>query len=102
MTGLGRVPRATPGLYAVSLVGGLVSSGRLGGVAGRPGDAVSADVAGTGAVITALASAAVSLPLVARLAGDAALVRRLGAAFLVVIAATACGVAAQVGMSRLG
>jgi uncharacterized membrane protein (DUF4010 family) len=102
--GLAQAALGDAGFYAVSLVGGLVSSGSAvasaGSLAAR--GAVSADVAGTGAVIAALASAAVNLPLVARLTGDAALLRRLGGAFAVVIGAAALGVAAQLGVSRLG
>lgn len=103
--GLAQAALGDAGFYAVSLVGGLVSSGSAvasaGALAAR--GAVSSEVAGTGAVIAALASAAVNLPLVARIAGDPALLRRLGGALALVLAAGLFGVAAQqLVFARLG
>jgi uncharacterized membrane protein (DUF4010 family) len=67
------------GFYAVSALGGLVSSASA--VAAAANLAASAtlppEVAGTGAIMASLASAVVNLPIVARLAGDRPLTRRL-------------------------
>jgi uncharacterized membrane protein (DUF4010 family) len=67
------------GFYAVSLIGGLVSSASAvasaGAVASR--GAVPAHVAGVGAVLASLVSAAVDLPLVMKVGRDRSLTRRL-------------------------
>ncbi len=85
------------GFYAVSLVGGFVSSASAVAAAatlnaqGRIPD----DVAGTGAVIAALASALVNLPLVARISDDRPLTRRLARPLGVVVAVGVLGIFVQ-------
>jgi uncharacterized membrane protein (DUF4010 family) len=71
---LGRV-----GFYAVSLVGGLVSSASAVAAAAtlHAQGKLPSDVAGVGAVIASFASAFVNLPLVARISADRPLTRRL-------------------------
>jgi uncharacterized membrane protein (DUF4010 family) len=103
--GLAQAAVGNAGFYAVSVVGGLVSSGSAVASAGSLAahGAVSAQIAGTGAVLASLASAAVNLPLVARLSGDTALAWRLGRALALVVAAALVGVAAQpLVVARLG
>src|SRR5580692_10040028 len=65
------------GFYAVSLVGGLVSSASSVASAGALAHAgtLSASVAGTGGVIASLASTLVDLPLIARVARQRPLTR---------------------------
>ena len=67
------------GFYAVSLAGGVVSSASAVAAAANlaAADRLSPHVAGTGAIIASLMSAAVNLPVVARLGRDRALTRRL-------------------------
>ncbi len=67
------------GFYAVSAVGGVVSSASAVASAGNLAGSttVSAHAAGIGALLASLTSALVNLPIVARLAGDRALTRRL-------------------------
>jgi uncharacterized membrane protein (DUF4010 family) len=79
------------GLYAVSLVGGLVSSASAVAAAGAlsatdAGDRRLAAVAGTGAVIASLASTLVNLPLVARVAQERPLTRRITLALGLIVA----------------
>jgi uncharacterized membrane protein (DUF4010 family) len=85
------------GFYAVTVVGGLVSSGSAVASAGAlaASGAVPPAIAGTGAVLAAMASALVNLPLVARLSGDRALLWRLGRAIGIVLVAGGLGVAVQ-------
>jgi uncharacterized membrane protein (DUF4010 family) len=67
------------GFYAVSAVGGVVSSASAVAAAANlaAGDTLPPQVAGTGAIVASLVSALVNLPVVARLAGDRVLTRRL-------------------------
>jgi uncharacterized membrane protein (DUF4010 family) len=67
------------GFYAVSLVGGLVSSASAVAAAAtlNAQGKLPSDVAGVGAVIAAIASTLVNLPLVARISADRPLSRRL-------------------------
>jgi uncharacterized membrane protein (DUF4010 family) len=67
------------GFYAVSVVGGVVSSASAVAAAANlaAGDTLPSQVAGTGAIVASLVSALVNLPVVARLAGDRVLTRRL-------------------------
>jgi uncharacterized membrane protein (DUF4010 family) len=67
------------GFYAISLVGGLVSSASAVAAAAtlNAQGKLPSDVAGIGAVIAAVASALVNLPLVARISADRPLSRRL-------------------------
>jgi uncharacterized membrane protein (DUF4010 family) len=79
--------------YAVSFVGGLVSSASAvasAGVLAQSGTLPS-DVAGRGAVIAALASALVNLPLVARIAHERPLTRRIALALGLIVAIGATG-----------
>jgi uncharacterized membrane protein (DUF4010 family) len=84
------------GFYAVSLVGGLVSSASAvasaGSLAGH--GEVPAGVAGTGAVLASLTSALVNLPLVARVGREQPLTRRFARALVLIVAAGAAGAAA--------
>jgi uncharacterized membrane protein (DUF4010 family) len=74
------------GFYAVSLVGGVVSSASAVASAASLSEngRIGAQAAGTGAVLASLASAAVNLPLVDRVGGNAALTRRLVVALTLV------------------
>jgi uncharacterized membrane protein (DUF4010 family) len=67
------------GLFAVSAVGGLVSSASAVAAAANLTalDAVNPQIAGIAAIIASLTSACVSLPVVARVARDRGLVRRV-------------------------
>jgi uncharacterized membrane protein (DUF4010 family) len=67
------------GFYGVSVVGGVVSSASAvaAGANLAAGDTLPPQVAGTGAIVASLVSALVNLPVVARLAGDRVLTRRL-------------------------
>jgi uncharacterized membrane protein (DUF4010 family) len=67
------------GFYAVSVIGGVVSSASaVASAANLAGSGkLSAHVAGIGAILASLTSALVNLPIVARLGGDRALTRRL-------------------------
>jgi uncharacterized membrane protein (DUF4010 family) len=76
------------GFYAVSFVGGLISSASAvasAGVLAQTGTLPS-NVAGGGAVIAALASALVNLPLVARIAHERPLTRRIALALSLIVA----------------
>lgn len=66
------------GFYAISLVGGLISSASGAAAAALLAShhSVPADVAGTGVVLTSLMSALVNLSLVARVAHERSLTRR--------------------------
>ena len=67
------------GFYAVSVVGGLVSSASAVAAAAtlNAQNKIPSDVAGIGAVIASFASVLVNLPLVARVSDDRPLTRRL-------------------------
>lgn len=73
--GLGHV-----GFYAITIVGGLASSGSAVASAATLGEngTLTATVAGTGVVLASLTSIVVNLPLLARYSGDGDLTRRLG------------------------
>jgi uncharacterized membrane protein (DUF4010 family) len=76
------------GFYGVSLMGGLVSSASAvasAGLLARAGT-LPPDVAGIGAVVAALASALVNLPLVARIARERPLTRRIALALALIVA----------------
>ena len=74
------------GFYAVSLVGGLVSSASALASAATLATqgAITLEAASIGAVLASLASVLVNLPLFARLSADRALTHRLARALLVV------------------
>jgi uncharacterized membrane protein (DUF4010 family) len=85
------------GFYAVSLIGGLLSSASAVASAGAVAahGQISAHVAGTGAVLATLVSAAVNLPLAARISQDRALGRRLIVPIAAILVLGIVGVAAQ-------
>ncbi len=85
------------GVYAVSAVGGLVSSASAVASAATLGTQhkIPSDVAGIGAVIASLASALVNLPLVARVSHDRPLTRRLVWPLGIVVAAGMLGILVQ-------
>lgn len=90
------------GFYAVSLVGGIISSASAVASAANlvASGVLSPEVAAIGAVIASGTSAAVDLPIVARLAGDRALTRRLAAVLLATVVLGALGVLIQTGLRR--
>jgi uncharacterized membrane protein (DUF4010 family) len=96
------------GFYAVSLVGGLVSSASSVASAGALAHAgtLSASVAGTGGVIASLASTLVDLPVIARVARQRPLTRKtafaLGLITSVGAAAAVVGVIAPASLEPLG
>lgn len=85
------------GFYAVSLVGGMVSSASAVASAGAVAahHQVDVGVAATGAVLATLVSAAINLPLAARVSSNRALARRLALPIAVIVALGIAGVAAQ-------
>jgi uncharacterized membrane protein (DUF4010 family) len=85
------------GFYAVSVVGGVISSASATAAAANLAAAgtLPARVAGTGAILASVTSAIVNLPIVARLARDRALTRRLAWVLTGVALLGAIGVAAQ-------
>jgi uncharacterized membrane protein (DUF4010 family) len=81
------------GFYAVSLIGGLISSASSvasAGMLARRGT-LPPEVAGAGAVIASLASALVDLPLVARIARERPLTRRTAVALFLIVVLGAAG-----------
>jgi uncharacterized membrane protein (DUF4010 family) len=84
------------GFYGVSVAGGLVSSASAVASAGSLAQqgVVSDSVAGTGAILASLMSALVDWPLVARIARERSLTRRVGRALVLVAAMGLLGVAA--------
>jgi uncharacterized membrane protein (DUF4010 family) len=85
------------GFYAVSIVGGVVSSASAVAAAATLAEhgRLTPLVAGTGAVLASLASAVINLPLVARVAGDATLTRRLSLSLALVVLAGITGIVLQ-------
>jgi uncharacterized membrane protein (DUF4010 family) len=83
------------GFYAVSIVGGLVSSASAVASAGTLAarGALTTDVAARGAVLAALTSAVVNFVLVARLSGSRRLGLRLGQALALVLVLGIAGMA---------
>jgi uncharacterized membrane protein (DUF4010 family) len=86
------------GFYAVSAVGGAVSSASTTAAAANLAatESLPPSVAGSGAILAALMSAAVNLPIVARLAGDRVLTRRLAWVLASIVVLGAVGTAVQV------
>lgn len=86
------------GFYAVSLLGGLVSSASSVASAGALARAgtLSATVAGTGAVIASLASTLVDLPVIARVARERPLTRKTAIALGMITFVGAAGAIAGV------
>jgi uncharacterized membrane protein (DUF4010 family) len=85
------------GFYAVSVVGGFISSASPIAAAANlaAGGTVSARVAGTGAILASVMSATVNLPIVARLAHDRRLTQQLTWALASIALLGAIGVAIQ-------
>ncbi|HEX3702626.1 MAG TPA: DUF4010 domain-containing protein [Vicinamibacterales bacterium] len=92
----------TFGFYAVSLAGGAVSSASAVASAATLAAAgtLSPDVAGAGAIIASGTSALVDLPIVARLAGDRRLTRRVGWAFGATVLLGVIGTLLQLALHR--
>jgi uncharacterized membrane protein (DUF4010 family) len=86
-----------PAFYVVSLIGGCVSSASAVASAGALAahGSVTPAVAGTGAVIASLASAAVNLPLIARVSRDRALTVRVGWGIASIMLVGLAGAAAE-------
>jgi uncharacterized membrane protein (DUF4010 family) len=82
------------GFYAVSLLGGLISSASAVASAGSLASkgAIAVDVAGTGAVLASLTSALVNLPLAAQIARERSLTLRVAAALALIVALGVAGV----------
>ena len=72
------------GFYAVSIAGGLLSSAAAGTAAAHR--QVSIRVAANGAVLAALTSVLINIPIVARAGGQPGLTKALARALLIVIA----------------
>jgi uncharacterized membrane protein (DUF4010 family) len=92
------------GFYAVSLVGGLVSSASAVAAAAMLADSnkIPLGVAGVGAILASLASAAVNVVLVARLSRSRELVRSVGIATLVVLAVGLAGALVTAHLANVG
>jgi len=91
------------GFYAVSVIGGTVSSASAVASAGtlaRRG-AVEPGIAGAGAVLASLASAVVHVPVVARATHDHKLTRRVAVVIGAVVAAAAVGTGVQLLLQRV-
>jgi uncharacterized membrane protein (DUF4010 family) len=89
------------GFYAVSLVGGLVSSASTVASAAALASqrTLGSEVAATGAVIASLASTMVNLPLVARIGRERPLTQSIGLALCAVLGA---GILALVAVAAVG
>jgi uncharacterized membrane protein (DUF4010 family) len=92
------------GFYAVSVVGGLVSSASAVASAGNLAAAgtLSPSVAAVGAVVASIASGLINLPIVARIARDRRFTRRVAAVLATLIFAAAVGVGVQFLMGGVG
>jgi uncharacterized membrane protein (DUF4010 family) len=86
------------GFYAVSVAGGFVSSASAVASAANLAStgALSPSAAAIGTLLASVASALVHLPIVARVAGDRALTRRVAVALGALVVLGAVGVAVQV------
>jgi len=91
------------GFYAVSLIGGLLSSASAVASAGSLASrgTIEPAVGAVGAVLACFTSAAVHLPIVARAADDSRLTRRVATMLAAVTIAGALGVGAQLLVMRL-
>jgi uncharacterized membrane protein (DUF4010 family) len=90
------------GFYAVSFVGGLVSSASAvaSAAALAAADTLSPSAAGLGALLASLASALMNLPLVARVGGDKALTLRITWVSVGLIVLGIAGALVQFGLTR--
>ncbi len=93
-----------PGFYGVSILGGLVSSASAVASAANlaASGALTPAVAGTGAVLASVTSALINWPLIARIARDRGLTRRVGWLLGAVVVLAAAGILAQVGLAASG
>jgi uncharacterized membrane protein (DUF4010 family) len=91
------------GFYAVSVIGGVVSSASAVASAGTLAarGAVEPAVAGAGAVLASVASAVVHVPVVARATHDRGLTRRVAVVIGAVVAAAAVGTGVQLLLERV-
>jgi uncharacterized membrane protein (DUF4010 family) len=89
---LGRV-----GFYAVSVIGGMVSSASAVASAANlaASGTIAPQVAALGAVLATMTSALIGLPLAARIAGERSLVQRISWALAAVVVLGAIGIAIQ-------
>jgi uncharacterized membrane protein (DUF4010 family) len=85
------------GFYAVSVVGGLVSSASAVASAANLASSgtLSPSAAVIGVLLASMTSALVNLPIVARVAGDRALTRRVAVVLAALVVLGAVGVAVQ-------
>jgi uncharacterized membrane protein (DUF4010 family) len=92
------------GFYAVSLVGGLVSSASAVAAAAllAAGNKIPVAVAGVGSILASLASAAVNVVLVARLSKSRELVRKVGVATFLVLGVGLAGALVTAHLARVG
>jgi uncharacterized membrane protein (DUF4010 family) len=92
------------GFYAVSLVGGFVSSASAVAAAAllAAGNKIPVAVAGVGSILASLASAAVNVVLVARLSKSRDLVRRVGVATLIILGVGLVGAFVTARLARVG
>jgi uncharacterized membrane protein (DUF4010 family) len=93
--GLGEV-----GEYAVSAVGGLVSSASAVASAAALGasNTITPTASGLAAILASLTSAAITVPFIARIVGDRRLTRQIVASLGGIVAAAAIGVVVQAGV----
>jgi uncharacterized membrane protein (DUF4010 family) len=91
------------GFYAVSALGGLVSSASAVASAANLASTgtLSPMVAGVGAIVASLASALVNLPIVSRVARDRRLTRRVAVVIGGLLLVAALGVGAQLLMAEM-
>jgi uncharacterized membrane protein (DUF4010 family) len=91
------------GFYAVSVIGGTVSSASAVASAGTLAarGTVEPGVAGAGTVLASVASAVVHLPVVARATHDRRLTRRVAVVIAAVVAAAAVGTGVQLLLRRI-
>jgi uncharacterized membrane protein (DUF4010 family) len=92
------------GFYAVSLVGGFVSSASAVAAAAllAAGNKIPVPVAGVGSILAALASASVNVVLVARLSKSRELVRKVGVATLIILGVGLVGAFVTARIARVG
>jgi uncharacterized membrane protein (DUF4010 family) len=92
------------GFYAVSLVGGFVSSASAVAAAAllAAGHKIPVAVAGVGSILASLASAAVNVALVARLSKSRELLRKVGVATLIILGVGLVGAFVTARLARVG
>lgn len=92
------------GFYAVSLLGGLVSSASAVAAAAllAAGNKIPVAVAGVGSILASMASAAVNVVLVARLSKSRDLARKVGVATLIILGVGLVGAFVTARVARVG